>query len=224
MKTVQIIRIGMSLLPNTAPSLYEAQHREGLRVLGLLDGGLPAALVKEPSGRPRFADAHADFSISHSRRMVAVSFSGGRTGCDIQYVHPGKKHEAIAGRLFFPEELRYMDAASGEEERRLRFCRLWTLKECFLKANGFSVFAMKKAPVFLLQDAGAASSAGGEDIRCRPNAKDCPYPLLSYYLYECRGSESYVLAAAREGAGAVGGRPSIVWFSEESLPFTRYPG
>ncbi|MCL1817830.1 MAG: 4'-phosphopantetheinyl transferase superfamily protein [Spirochaetaceae bacterium] len=224
MKNNRPFRVGLSLLPELAANgsgAHAAQHEEGLRVLGLLDGAQAAALEKEPSGRPRFADAHADFSISHSRRMAAVSFSRGRTGCDIQYAHPQKNHDGLARRLFHPEELRYLDEASGARERSLRFCRLWTLKECFLKANGLSVFAMKKTPAFLLrEDDARLSAAGGNIFFCRPAEGDFPYPRLEFHLYECGGDEAYILAAAREETETPPQAPEIIWFSEKTLPFT----
>ena len=212
--------LGLSLLPITASSgVYKAQHDEGLRVLSLLDGGRSTAIEKEPSGRPRFADAHADFSISHSRRMVAVSYSPGRTGCDIQYAHPKKTYDGITRHLLYPEELRYIEEASGARERSLRFCRLWALKECFLKANGLSVFAMKKSPAFLPGGEDTALSAAGKKISpSRQTAGDFPYPRLTFYLYEFGGDERYVLAVAREETGAFQEAPELVWFSEETLP------
>ena len=223
MKNIQEFSVGLSLLPHTASSgVFRAQHDEGLRVLKCMDGGRPAAWEKEPSGRPRFADAHADFSISHSRRMVAVSFSCGRTGCDIQYVHPKKSYDELAYRLFFPEELRYLQEAGDARERNVRFCRLWTLKECFIKANSLSVFAMKKTPAFLVTGGEAAFPAGGKKIvSCRLAEGELPYPRLEFYLYECGGDEGYVLAVAREETGAPREAPEILWFSEGALPFTR---
>jgi phosphopantetheinyl transferase len=189
--------LGLSLLPKNAPGGYASQHAEGLRVLGLLDGKEPL-LETEPSGKPRFIDRHAEFSISHSRRMVAVCYStdGVRTGCDIQYAHPRKTHEKIAARLFFSEELRYLQAARGAREKRLRFCRLWALKECFLKAHGLSVFAMKEIP---------------------------PRAPGAFYVYELDGR--YALALMREeipGGGDV--QPEIFWFSPETLPLKKIDG
>jgi phosphopantetheinyl transferase len=188
--------LGLSLLPKNDRGGYASQHAEGLRVLGLLDGKEPL-LETEPSGKPRFRDRHAEFSISHSRRMVAVSYSadGVRTGCDIQYAHPRKTHEKIAGRIFFPEELRYLAEAPDAREKRLRFCRLWAIRECFLKAHGLSVFAMKKIP-----------------------------PRVSgvFYVYEL--DERYALALMREAPGGEDLEPRIFWFSRETLPLKKING
>jgi hypothetical protein len=182
--------LGLSLLPKTVSGGYAFQHAEGLRVLGLLDGKEPL-LETDPSGRPRFGDRHADFSISHSRRMVAVAYSADsvRTGCDIQYAHPRKNHDKTAARLFSPEELRYLLEASGAREKRLRFCRLWALRECFLKAHGLSVFNMKKIP---------------------PRAPGV------FYVYEL--DRRYALAVMRDGPGDEQVRPKVLWFSPRTLP------
>jgi phosphopantetheinyl transferase len=181
--------LGLSFLSKTAYRGHASQHAEGLRVLGLLDGKAPF-LETEPSGRPFFGDGHAGFSISHSRRMVAVAYStdGARVGCDIQYAHPRKTHDKIAARLFSAEELRYLAEASGAREKRLRFCRLWALKECFLKAHGLPVFAMKKIP---------------------PRAPGV------FHVYELDGR--YALAVMRDGPGA-DVPPNISWFSPQTLP------
>jgi hypothetical protein len=236
---------GLSLLSNNAGSGISAQSGEGRRVLGLLDGkeslkttavessrrGIELRLETETSGRPCFADRHADFSISHSRRMIAVSFSTGgpRTGCDIQYIHPEKPHAEIASRLFFPEELRYLEAASGTAERSRRFCRLWALKECFLKANGLSVFDMKKCPVFLFYGRHDGKDAGGPAIpefsAYRLSSGEpfaCPSPV--FYLYECEGGGGrYALAVARaeEAGNDQVSPPELFWFSAETLPLRR---
>lgn len=202
--------IGLSRLSSAARSggKRESLSAEGRRVLGLLDGGSwPIAL--EAGGRPWFPDGHADFSISHSGNMAAVSWlSGGknktgRTGCDIQQINPRKSHTAISRRFFHRAEQEYIAAAENTEEQARRFYRLWVLKEAWIKLYGFSVFDMGKAPLF---STGAAL----------PNADTGPCVPLDFFLYgiEAAPAEQYMLALVRERPqedSAPG--PEIRWFS-----------
>jgi phosphopantetheinyl transferase len=97
-----------------------------------------------------FGRPHVDFSISHSRNMVAVafktSFLKGRVGCDVQYVDAGKSCVEISRRFFHATEQAYIEADPAAQLRN--FYRIWVLKEAWLKLHGLSVFEMKKAPAF----------------------------------------------------------------------------
>lgn len=188
----------------------EARSAEGRRVLGLLDRCAP--LDREIGGRPYFTDHHADFSISHSRHMVAVAWlaaetipaPGGvplRTGCDIQYADPRKSHAEMSRRFFSPAEQDYIAAARTGAEQIRRFYQLWVLKEGWIKLRGLSVFEMAKAPAFSI-------GAG------RPEKSDV-LPL-DCFLYELDGAdERYFLAAIRErGYSGETPEPELRWFSE----------
>ncbi|MDR2133542.1 MAG: 4'-phosphopantetheinyl transferase superfamily protein [Treponema sp.] len=194
------------------------------RILGILDREVSdreTPIAREAGGRPYFTDFHADFNISHSRDMAAVAFSGAgspppvfpprpgqngrpfRVGCDIQYMHPRKNRAAIAERFFSGAERDRIAAAGGN---RL-FYMIWTLKECWLKLRGLSVFDMGKAPVFCVGTAPGERGAGEP-------------PPVDFYLYELEGEgESYMLAAARErGYGSPPSAPPVLrWFSETTL-------
>lgn len=174
----------------------------------------PAAIQLELSGRPYFADYHADFSVSHSRSMVAVSYlsTGGvsctfHTGCDIQFIYANRFHKTIASRFFGEEEQRYIAAIPDSAEQETRFCKVWTLKECFLKACGSpgdSVFNIKDIPCFALDGLLPASGV---------------VHGLAYFLYECADSAAghYILAVGREVCGAADTRiapPRIRWVSD----------
>jgi phosphopantetheinyl transferase len=206
--------LGLSLLSNNKPGRGDLHH-EGLRVLGLLDQGnpVPGALGAEPGGKPYFTDRHADFNISHSGAMAAVSFSRGdpaggsaqagpsRTGCDIQQLRRPGSLDTIGDRFFHPQERDYAAAA----EKNLRLHYLWVLKECFLKVYGASVFDMAQTPVFV---------PGQEPPAFRPNPRN---PGLTFYLYELEHQRygRYVLAAAWETGFPA--RPEVYWFSQNKL-------
>jgi hypothetical protein len=240
---MDVFYIGLSRLstPRKTPGeKREALSSEARRILGILDREGPLAI--EAGGRPYFADFHADFNISHSRDMAALAFSaprpaprpetfgsGGkagegagegkrrlfRVGCDIQYVNLRRDCGLIAERFFSRAERDF--AAAGGDEGKRRFYMIWTLKECWLKLQGLSVFDMGKTPVFYAGPPRGERNAAGE--------------AADFYLYELEGAgERYMLAAARErspaplpgpGASAAYLRresgPVLRWFSETTL-------
>jgi hypothetical protein len=170
------------------------------------------SLIREPRGRPYFTDRCGDFSISHSRRLAAVSLipgGGYRTGCDIEYMNPRRDFPGISRRFFHPAEQDYIAAAEDREEMRRRFYAFWVLKESFLKLRGLSVADIGRTPVFSLN----APALIPRDI------------AAAFFLGELggNGGERYMAAAALEAwpAGERSGpfpRPTFRWFSEEVLP------
>jgi hypothetical protein len=199
-----LFSVGLSCLPiegGAGKALSAAAlHDEGRRVLFQLDSRVPPAPIQlECSGRPYFADRHADFSISHSHAMIAVSHvctgqtpCALHTGCDIQFIYSNRFHKTIASRVFGEQEQHYIAAAAGNAEQETRFCEVWTLKECFLKACGTfedSVFTMKTFPCFALN--GVLPRSG-------------IVHGLAYFLYKCTdsGTAPYILAVGREVRGA----------------------
>jgi phosphopantetheinyl transferase len=206
--------IGLSLLSNlrvpgeAGLSGAQVRTREGRRVLRLLDEDSSIRdrpIHVESGGRPFFADHHADFSISHSHRMVAAAFSDGgvvggpprRVGCDVQRRLPFLSQDEISERFFHPLERRYMAFPQDPGERALRFCRLWVLKEAYLKMKGLSVFDMAGTPCFF---SGKTSAS------------------MNFYLYEWgEAPEQYLLAVCREEEAGEA-EPELRCFSQESLP------
>jgi hypothetical protein len=172
----------------------------------------------EKGGRPFFVDHHADFNISHSRRIAAVVWSEAvnpanglplRTGCDVQHISPVKSWEAVARNYYSPGENSYIGAAKdaaarGQRGQTVRFYRIWVLKECYLKAKGLSVADMRTAPSFADRDG---------------LVKEAPVPF-NFFLYELGGgtAEQYLLAVCRETAGtpSAAPRPEIRWFSTKN--------
>lgn len=81
---------------------------------------------------PDYPDIH--FNLSHSGQRVMCVLSNSPVGCDVQ-----KKKESdlkVARRFFTPEEVQFIEKGNGIEEQSYRFCRLWTLKESYIKATG----------------------------------------------------------------------------------------
>lgn len=78
------------------------------------------------------------FNISHSGNWVAVAFSDGEVGVDVEKIKGDRRK--IARRFFTPSEIEDMTSLK-EEEQQLYFYQLWTLKESYMKAigNGISM-------------------------------------------------------------------------------------
>jgi hypothetical protein len=194
-------------LNNLSKTEYKQQlSAEAWRMVSLCEGGSPARgdIAREASGRPFFPIRDADFSISHSGSLAAVSLVKGkslRTGCDVERVRPRARAREIAEDFFTAPERDYIESGGSFDETR--FYRIWTLKECFLKLRGLSVFDMAGVPSFI---SGEGQFAFGAAVTSP----------LSFSLYELAGAgERYILAAALEGIEM--GQPEIRWFSQDSL-------
>ena len=88
------------------------------------------------------------FNLSHSGKYVMAAAAETEVGCDIEEIRRlGKKNAEqegrsryieIAERVFHPEEIAALAAAS-EEDRPALFFRFWTLRESFVKARGMGL-------------------------------------------------------------------------------------
>jgi hypothetical protein len=236
----QAFSLGLSLLTDShRQNLRAGRSGEGQRVLRLLDRDHTgnAVIRTETLGRPYFADCHADFNISHSRFLAAVSFRRDRnprsglpyrTGCDVEYLNPRQTthNERIIRRFFDPEEQSYINASATGLEYQRRFFRIWTLKECFIKLKGLSVVAMPEAPVFSLAPdfplAAMDTKARSASYRLNRNSRN--NPSLVFYLFELgtEQTDQYILATAWETNPEENPQaPELRWFSPETLPVNK---
>jgi len=196
---------------------------EARRMLSLLEGSPIEEndLAREALGRPFFSGGGPDFSIAHSGALAAVSHArGGRTGCDIEMIRPRPGAREIAKDFFSAAEQNYLFSGGGFDEAR--FYQIWTLKECFLKLRGLSVFDMAASPSFIRDDGKGREQAKTEvlqepQISCQFAFTEAVSSPLSFYLYELSGGDGqcYMLATAIEGTEQQ--RPQIQWFSQVSL-------
>jgi hypothetical protein len=122
------------------------------------------------------------------------------------------KMRGIAEEFFSAAEMEYIfprdDAINETQISAARFFKIWTLKECFIKLKGLTVFDMGQAPSFIKNKAS-----------CSPEFTFCvdPFYPITFNLYELSGSgEHYILATAVEGEGELG--PEFRWFSQSFLP------
>jgi len=218
-----LFSIGLSLMSSNPQK--DRRHRELFsaewrRILSLMTGRSlsDSDIALEESGRPYFPDNKEDFNISHSGALTAVSLVSGektRVGCDVELVKPRAGAIKIAEKVFTAQERNYVLSASQKQNDPSAFFEIWTLKECYLKLKGLTVFDIKKTPSFVCEENGEFHFA----LNTAANAAtDTP---LTFYLYELKGAsgEWYILAAAIEGSieGTGQLRPEINWFSQSTL-------
>jgi len=130
----------------------------------LLDKALSGFGLKESDicygkgiyGKPFIANLeNIHFNLSHSKLRVMCAIAETEVGCDVESI--GREHKRIsriAERFFCEEEKRELFEAGKRSEAELKdmFCKIWTMKESFIKCtgeglqrplNGFSVFDEK---------------------------------------------------------------------------------
>jgi phosphopantetheinyl transferase (holo-ACP synthase) len=187
-------------------NLFSAEWR---RILSLMIGRSlsDSDIMLEEKGRPYFPGGREDFNVSHSGALTAVSLVSGeklRVGCDVELVKSRAGITRIAEEFFAAQEGDYVITS---EKRQTAFFEVWTLKECYLKLKGLTVFDMKHTPSFVHKENGTFHFAFNA-------ALNTP---LSFYLYELKGSsdELYILTAAIEGREQP--YPEIRWFSQSTL-------
>ena len=209
--------IGLSCLSINQSKKAERNNvlsAEARQILSILADSPINAIATEENGRPFFHDGDMDFSISHSGAVVAVSLVKGenihgakvRTGCDIQLIRPRENLKDIAEEIFCAAERDYILSQDETQFESARFFQIWTLKECYIKLRGLSVFDMPKVPSFVSCD------AAGRYLFTFNASGSSP---LSFYLYELvYDGERYMLATAIEGDWDI--RPEIRIFSQSA--------
>ena len=104
--------------------------------LALREAGVPEdrmCFLMRGEGKPCLATGEVSFNLSHSGTVAACAVSPFEIGCDVERI--GNGGLPIARRFFHPAEVGWL-TSSPEDERDVRFYRLWTLKESFVKATG----------------------------------------------------------------------------------------
>jgi 4'-phosphopantetheinyl transferase len=90
----------------------------------------------DTEGRPFLEDCPLDFNVSHSERYVVCAVSPGRVGIDVESVT--QRGPAFARRILSDEEWSAIALPSGAPADA-DVCRLWTLKEAYLKTVGIGL-------------------------------------------------------------------------------------
>lgn len=145
----------------------------------LLDRGLKEYGLRESevriglggNGKPYLLDyPEIHYNLAHSGNMVLAAFAKTEVGCDIEQVKTANLK--VAKRFFCADEYAYI-ASQEEGEQALAFCRIWTLKESFLKATGMGM----KLPL----DSFAFQLCGGSrEVTVRQDYDRNRYQFLEY--------------------------------------------
>ena len=134
------------LLPETRQQRISSSPSEQLRRLNIAAGGLLLYAMRESglpddtvvarteNGKP-YAPEYPGFcfSLSHSGLWAACAVGSEDLGADIQRIVSVKRQ--VQERCLAAAELVWLDGLP-EAERDAAFCRLWSLKEAYLKATG----------------------------------------------------------------------------------------
>ena len=97
--------------------------------------GADAYVVLGENGKPAFRDVpDVHFNLSHSKTRVMCVVSPYEAGCDVERVRPGRSR--LAERFFKESENAWIRSFPEGEAQDIAFCRLWTLKECYMKVTG----------------------------------------------------------------------------------------
>lgn len=97
------------------------------------------------NGKPYLKD-HLDifFNISHSGGLVACAFDHHPVGVDVGY--PRRFSAALLDRIFTENEKNLLSSQGSQDSLKEEwFCRLWTLKESYVKLTGEGIAADLKA-------------------------------------------------------------------------------
>ena len=102
------------------------------------DAGIEGAdeeVVLGENGKPAFRNhPEIHFNLSHSRLRAMCVLSPYEVGCDVEYVRVGRSRLAV--RFFKEGETRWIHSFAEGAAQDEAFCRLWTLKECYMKVSG----------------------------------------------------------------------------------------
>lgn len=87
------------------------------------------------NGKPYFNNCPSvRFSLSHSGTKVMASVGPYENGCDVEKIGAGEL--SVAERFFASEEAEMIRSLPDADEQKRLFCRIWTLKESYMKATG----------------------------------------------------------------------------------------
>lgn len=98
---------------------------------------MPDTFLTGEQGKPALPGGSLKFNLSHSGDWVLCALGESEVGCDVEKI--GKANLAIAGRFFCRSEYEYVASGENEEEQALRFARMWTLKESYVKNLGLGL-------------------------------------------------------------------------------------
>ena len=135
--------------------------------------GIPREYSVGENGKPDFTGGGLHFSLAHSGKYALCAVADSAVGADIEMPRAGSQR--IAERFFSPDEAAHVTTAED-------LCRLWTMKESYIKARGLNLSA--------LSDFSVLKSEG--------------------FSYLCRKHDGYCIAVCAEGVVPENTEPEVV--------------
>ena len=152
------------------------------RYWGLLLGSY--RIARGEKGKPFIADReNIFFNISHSGDYVVCAVSDSEIGVDIE--KRSRARMEVAGRFFHKQEVRALEAVSGDERDRM-FYDYWSVKESFLKYIGTGLTRPLNSFVVRFGENGISLQEGNKILPLHV------YPCevdAGYACYVCSGQE-----------------------------------
>lgn len=132
-------------------SLGEKRRKQSLCARTLLSAVLSdnfedlsiSLLETDNKGKPHLKDSNLYISLTHSGEYVGCAISDSPVGIDIEEIKPVKY--SVVNRVCSLDEQQFVKN-NGEAS----FFTVWTLKEAFIKANGFNT--AKISEIFTVKD------------------------------------------------------------------------
>lgn len=131
------------------------------------------------TGKPYVSDADGVFfNVSHTGKYVLCAVSDVEVGADIEEIAEAETVMPIADRFFTPLE---RDAISLSPSPAEAFCRLWTLRESYVKMTGKG-FDRGLAPLAMVFPGGVPK------IKVDGKIRDDVFFTEIRDVYRCRGA------------------------------------
>ena len=113
------------------PSLDAKRRSLGVELLlNIAVPGHPPYRIAE-GGKPCFDGNYPEFSLSHSGKYALCAVSGSIVGADVEA--PRANSLKLAKRFFTDAECAAISSAENPDDE---FCRIWVIKESYIKATG----------------------------------------------------------------------------------------
>lgn len=126
------------------------------------------------------------FNLSHSGSYGGLAMANSPVGFDIEQPLVNGPYEALAKR-FFPFEADQLEAAGSDESNMVRFARLWTAKEAYLKETGRGLTCNLNSFRLQLDASGRAHSLlSNDNVNVENRINFFSLPVRS--MYSCVGT------------------------------------
>lgn len=118
--------------------------------------------IAGPQGKP-FMPGAAHFNLSRAGVRAAIGVSAdGAIGVDIERIERDGGTSTIGESQFSAAERAWLDRAADDEARRLRFLRLWVVREALLKAQGVGLSGVLAPGDLVFEDDAPATCTASE--------------------------------------------------------------